>query len=129
MPFKYGGTNEDLIFVAEGLSEEIVTGLSRFSYLRVIASSYTSRYSGQSVDVRSAGKELNAGTSWKGRFVRRVTGCGAVQLVDTGSGAHLWAENSKNGLKERTLSPINRGEARSVRTCISRRLRHVVRGC
>jgi TolB-like protein len=37
LPFKYRGTNEDLIFLAEGLSEEIVTGLSRFSYLRVIA--------------------------------------------------------------------------------------------
>ena len=37
LPFKYGGGNQDLKALAEGLSEEVVTGLSRFSYLRVIA--------------------------------------------------------------------------------------------
>ena len=41
LPFKYGGANADLTALAEGLTEEIVTGLSRFSYLRVIARSST----------------------------------------------------------------------------------------
>ena len=44
LPFKYSGNNADLTVLAEGLTEEIVTGLSRFSYLRVIARSSTSRY-------------------------------------------------------------------------------------
>ena len=35
LPFKYSGANADVAALAEGLSEEIVTGLSRFSYLRV----------------------------------------------------------------------------------------------
>ena len=43
LPFKYTGANADLTALAEGLSEEIVTGLSRFSYLRVIARSSTAR--------------------------------------------------------------------------------------
>ncbi|HXZ40316.1 MAG TPA: serine/threonine-protein kinase, partial [Terriglobales bacterium] len=60
LPFKYSGANADLMALAEGLPEEIITGLSRFSYLRVIARSSTARYAGQSVDIRSAGKELNA---------------------------------------------------------------------
>ncbi len=101
LPFKYGGANADLIALAEGLSEEVITGLSRFSYLRVIARSSTARYAGQSVDVRSAGKELNARYVMEGTL--RQAGSRlrlAVQLVDTSSGAHLWAENF-----ERAFSP------------------------
>ena len=101
LPFKYTGPSPDLIALAEALSEEIITGLSRFSYLRVIARSSTARYAGQSVDVRNAGKELNA------RYVMEATlrQAGsrlrlAVQLLDTASGAHLWAENY-----ERTFTP------------------------
>ena len=102
LPFKYSGSNADLMALAEGLSEEVITGLSRFSYLRVIARSSTARYAGQSsVDVRSASKELNAryvmeGTLRQGGSRLRF----AVQLVDTVSGAHLWAENY-----ERAFSP------------------------
>ena len=44
LPFKCAGSDADLAALAEGLPEEIVTGLSRFSYLRVIARSTTSRY-------------------------------------------------------------------------------------
>ena len=101
LPFKYTGNNEDLKGLAEGLSEEIVTGLSRFSYLKVIARSSTLRYAGQSVDVRQAGEELNAryvmeGTLRQAGGKLRLT----VQLVDTSSGAHLWAETY-----ERAFSP------------------------
>ena len=100
LPFKYSGGAE-LAALAEGLSEEIVTGLSRFSYLRVIARSSTSRYAGQAVDVRTAGKELNARYVMEGTL--RHAGSRlrlAVQLVDTVSGSHLWAENY-----ERAYSP------------------------
>jgi TolB-like protein len=76
-PFKYTGANPDLTAFAEGLSEEIVTGLSRFSYLRVITR-------GQAVSanyvvegsVRQAGSQLRV----------------AAQLVEAATGAHLWAE-------------------------------------
>src|SRR5438105_15284091 len=44
LPFKYGGGNAGLTALAEGLTEDIVTGLSRFSYLRVIARGSTARY-------------------------------------------------------------------------------------
>ena len=60
LPFRYCGSNADLTALAEGMTEDIVTGLSRFSYLRVIARSSTLRYGQGSVDVRSAGKELGA---------------------------------------------------------------------
>ena len=45
LPFKCSGNNADAIALAEGLTDDIVTGLSRFSYLRVIARSSTARYS------------------------------------------------------------------------------------
>src|SRR5437868_2867957 len=60
LPFKYAGSNADLTALSEGLTEEIVTGLSRFSYLKVISRSSTSRYANDSVDIRSAGKQLGA---------------------------------------------------------------------
>jgi len=60
LPFKYSGGNADLTALAGGLSEDILTGLSRFSYLRVIARSSTSRFVNEAVDVRAAGRELGA---------------------------------------------------------------------
>ncbi|HST29691.1 MAG TPA: tetratricopeptide repeat protein [Chthoniobacterales bacterium] len=94
LPFKYSGSNSDLTALAEGLTEEIVTGLSRFSYLRVISCSSTSRYAKESVDVRSAGKELDARYVMEGSLRQAGTKLRlAVQLVDAISGAHLWAEN------------------------------------
>ncbi len=101
LPFKYNGGNADLTALAEGLYEDVVTGLSRFSYLRVIARSSTSRHAKGAEDIRSVGKELGARYVMEGSL--RHAGSKlrlAVQLVDTVTGAHLWAENY-----ERTFSP------------------------
>jgi TolB-like protein len=93
LPFKYTGGNADLTALAEGLTEDIVTGLSRFSYLKVIARSATSRYTNDAIDVHSAAKELGAryvmeGTLRQAGSKLRIV----VQLVDATTGAHLWAE-------------------------------------
>ncbi len=93
LPFKYSGTNADLKALAEGMSEEIVTGLSRFSYLRVIARGATRGYADDVVDVRAAGREIGARYVMEGSLrqagsLLRI----AVQLIDVTSGAHLWAE-------------------------------------
>ncbi len=93
LPFKYSGGNADLAALAEGLTEDIVTGLSRFSYLRVIARSSTAKYSSQSGDVRAIGKELGARYVMEGSLRQAGTRLRlTVQLVDATSGAHLWAE-------------------------------------
>ena len=100
LPFQYGGTDAELTALAGGLTDDVVTGLSRFSYLRVIARSSTSRYANAAIDVRSAGKELGARYVIEGTL--RQSG-GAlrlgVQLVDALSGAHLWAENYERGFR------------------------------
>ncbi|HKM48217.1 MAG TPA: protein kinase [Terriglobales bacterium] len=93
LPFKATGSSTELAALAEGLSEEIVTGLSRFSYLRVIARGSTLRYASQTTDLRTVGKELGARYVMEGSL-RQVGGRlrVAVQLVDTTSGTDLWAE-------------------------------------
>src|ERR1022692_4786901 len=103
LPFKHG-SNADLAALADGLTDDTITGLSKFSYLRVIARSSSSRYAGQSVDVRSAGKELNARYVMEGTL--RQAGSKlrlAVQLVDSISGAHLWAENYERAFSPETI--------------------------
>jgi TolB-like protein/DNA-binding winged helix-turn-helix (wHTH) protein len=93
LPFKPSGSDTSLAFWAEGLTEEIVTGLSHFSYLRVIAAGSTSGYAGKATDVRAIGQELGARYVVEGSLRRageRVRL--AAQLVDCKSGAHLWAE-------------------------------------
>ncbi len=94
LPFKFGGAEVSLTNLAEGLTEEIVTGLSRFSYLRVI-----SRRS--AADAQSAGKELGARYVMEGSLRQSGTKLRlGVQLVDAATGAHLWAESY-----ERAFSP------------------------
>ncbi len=101
LPFKYTGSSTDLKPLAEGLTDEVITGLSRFSYLRVIARGSTGKYSSESGDVRAIGKELGARYVMEGSLRQagaklRLT----VQLADTVSGTHLWAETY-----ERAFSP------------------------
>jgi serine/threonine protein kinase len=93
LPFKHGSGNAELTALAEGITEDILTGLSRFSYLKVISRSSTSRFADAPVDVRSAGKELGARYLLEGSI--RQAGSRlriAAQLVDAISGVHLWAE-------------------------------------
>ncbi len=92
LPFKFSGDPEIAGF-AEGLTEEIVTGMARFPYLRVIARNLTARYLSESIVVRRVGNELGARYLMEGSLRQagnklRI----AVQLVDTDSGEHLWAE-------------------------------------
>ena len=93
LPFKFTGSNTEVATLAEGLSEEIVTGLSRFSYLRVISHSSTLRYAKETDDIREVGKTLGARYVMEGSL--RIAGSSlriSVQLIDAGTGAHLWAE-------------------------------------
>jgi len=98
LPFKCAGSNADLAVFAEALADEIVTGLCRFSYLRVIARSSTARYAGGAADVRTVGRAVGARYAIEGSL--RQAGSRlrlAMQLVDTVSGAHLWAESYERG--------------------------------
>ena len=104
LPFKYGGSNSDLTALAEALAEEIVIGLSRFSYLKVIAGSSTLRFAKDSGDVRAVGEKLGARYMMEGSL--RQAGSKlrlAVQLVDAKTGVHLWAENYERSFTPETI--------------------------
>jgi TolB-like protein/DNA-binding winged helix-turn-helix (wHTH) protein len=93
LPFKWSGTEPHLASCADGATEDIVTGLSRFSYLRVVAASSMAKIAGKSVDARAAIDELGARYLLEGSL--RQAGPRirlAAKLVDCETGAHLWAE-------------------------------------
>ena len=93
LPFTHRGSDPAVEALAEGMSEDVVTGLARFSYLQVISRSSTLKHAGEAVDVRAFGREVGAryvieGSLRQAGSVLRI----AVRLVDATTGAHLWAE-------------------------------------
>lgn len=104
LPFRHKGPDAGVEALAEGITEEVITGLSRFSYLRVIARSSTAKYFNEAADVRAVGKELGARYVMEGSL--RQAGSRlrvGVQLVDAVSGAHLWAETYERTFSEDAL--------------------------
>ncbi len=121
LPFKHRGSEPAVEALAEGLSEEIVTGLSRFSYLRVIAHSSTARYATETRDVRGVGQELGARYVLEGSL--RQAGSAlrvAAQLVDATSGAHFGRRPTTGPFAPRRSSRCrtssSRGSFRRLRT-------------
>jgi serine/threonine protein kinase/tetratricopeptide (TPR) repeat protein len=107
LPFKYTGSNSDLTALADGLAEEVITGLSRFSYLRVIARGSTAKYSSQLGDVRAIGKEVGARYVMEGSLRQAGNKLRlAVQLADTESGAHLWAETYERAFTSESVFEV-----------------------
>jgi TolB-like protein/class 3 adenylate cyclase len=79
--------------MADGLTEDIITDLSRYRDFSVIARDSTVVYKGKPVDVRQIGKDLNVSHVLEGSFQRegdqvRIT----AQLIDAATGAHIWSE-------------------------------------
>ena len=92
LPFKARGADPSLQTLAEGMADEIIAGLSRFSYLRVIAKSATTKPD-DAIDSRATGKRVGARYVIEGSIRQAGTNCRvAVQLIDVVSGANLWAE-------------------------------------
>ena len=93
LPFDNLGGDEATGRLADGITEDIITDLSRFRDFDVIARNSTAVYKGKPVDVRQVGRELDVRYVLEGSIQRqgdrvRVT----AQLIDAGTGAHLWSE-------------------------------------
>ncbi len=92
VPFANMSGDPEQEYFADGIVEDIITALSRFNQLFVIARNSSFAYKGKSVDVKVIGRELGVrylleGSVRKSRNRVRITG----QLIDTATGAHLWA--------------------------------------
>jgi TolB-like protein/Tfp pilus assembly protein PilF len=91
----------DQEYFADGVVEEIITALSRFRNLFVIARNSSFTYKGRAVDVKRAGRELGVryvleGSVRKAGSRVRIT----AQLIDTSTGVHLWADRFDGALDD-----------------------------
>jgi len=80
-------------YFSDGITEDIITDLSRIGDLLVIARNSSFAYKGRNPDIRTVGRELGVASVLEGSVRRagnrvRIT----AQLIDAGTGAHLWAE-------------------------------------
>jgi TolB-like protein/class 3 adenylate cyclase/tetratricopeptide (TPR) repeat protein len=99
LPFQNMSGDPEQEYFADGIVEEIITALSRFKALFVIARNSSFTYKGRAVDVKQVGRELGVryvleGSVRKAANRVRITG----QLVDAAIGAHLWADRFDGGL-------------------------------
>lgn len=92
LPFDNMSSDADQGYFADGIVEDIITGLSRVRQLFVIARNSTFTYRGRPVDVRQVGRELGVryvlqGSVRKAGNKIRITG----QLIEAGTGHQIWA--------------------------------------
>ena len=93
LPFQNMSGDPEQEYFADGIVEDIITALSRFKSLFVIARNSSFTYKGKAVDIKQVGRELGVryileGSVRKAAEKVRITG----QLIDTATGAHLWAD-------------------------------------
>jgi adenylate cyclase len=93
LPFANLSSDSEQDYFGEGIVADIVTELSRFSELFVIARNSSFQYKGRAVDVRQVGRELGVryvleGSVRRGGDRLRIS----AQLIDAATGIHRWAE-------------------------------------
>lgn len=100
LPFANLSAGMDEYF-ADGLTEDIITNLSRFRDLLVIARTSAFRFKGQGMRLGDVATELGAGYIVEGS-VRRAGGRLRItaQLIDAGADVHLWANHYDRGLED-----------------------------
>ena len=101
LPFQNMSGDPEQEYFADGMVEEIITALSRFHWLFVIARNSSFTYKGRAVDVKQVARELGVhyvleGSVRKGGQKVRITG----QLIDATTGAHLWADKFDGDLAD-----------------------------
>ena len=101
LPFQNMSGDPEQEYFADGMVEDIITALSRFKSLFVIARNSTFSYKGKSPDIRQVGRELGVryvleGSVRKAGGKVRITG----QLIEAESGTHLWADRFDGSLED-----------------------------
>jgi adenylate cyclase len=101
LPFTNMSGDAEQEYFSDGISEDIITDLSKIGGLTVIARNSSFAYKGRSVDIRTVGRELGVQSVLEGSIRRagnrvRIT----AQLIDAGNGAHLWADRYDRDLTD-----------------------------
>jgi TolB-like protein/Tfp pilus assembly protein PilF len=102
LPFTYLGNDPDDEFFADGLTDELITALSRVPGLKVVARTSAFKFKGRADDIRGIGSTLKVDTVLEGS-VRRQNDLLRIhaQLVNVADGCHIWA-----GKYERRLTAV-----------------------
>ena len=101
LPFTNMSSDPEQEFFSDGITEDIITALSKISSMLVIARNSTFIYKGKAVDVKQVGRDqgvryvLEGGVRKVGNRVR-IT----AQLIDTSTGQHRWAERYDRDLED-----------------------------
>ena len=101
LPFQNMSGDPEQDYFADGMVEDIITGLSRIKWLFVIARNSSFTYKGKAVDVRQVGRELGVRYVLEGGVRKagsrlRIT----AQLIEAETGAHLWADRYDGVLED-----------------------------
>ena len=101
LPFTNMSGDPEQEYFSDGVSEDIITDLSKIAGLTVIARNSSFTYKGRSVDVRTIGSDLGVRSVLEGSIRRagnrvRIT----AQLIDAATGAHLWADRYDRDLTD-----------------------------
>jgi adenylate cyclase len=101
LPFENMSGDPEQEYFADGMVEEMITALSRFKWLFVIARNSSFTFKGKAVDIKEVGRRLGVryvleGAVRKAAGKVRITG----QLIDVVTGAHLWADRFERDLTD-----------------------------
>src|SRR6476620_2694736 len=101
LPFANMSGDPEQEYFADGISEDIITALSKIPGLFVIARNSSFAYKGKAIDVHQIGRELGVRYILEGSVRRagkrlRITG----QLVEAETGSHLWADKFDSELED-----------------------------
>jgi adenylate cyclase len=101
LPFTNMSNDPEQEFFADGIAEDVITALSRYPSLFVIARNSSSTYKGRAVDVKQIGRELGVRYVLEGSLRKsgdriRVT----AQLVEAETGKHVWAQRYDRDLAD-----------------------------
>jgi adenylate cyclase len=101
LPFQNLSTDPEQDFFADGIVDDIITALSRYRNLFVIARNSSFTYKGRAIDVKQVGRDLNVRYVLEGSVRKagnrvRISG----QLVDATTAGHLWADRFEGELED-----------------------------
>jgi adenylate cyclase len=101
LPFQNMSGDPEQEYFADGMVEEIITALSRFKSLFVIARNSSFTFKGRAVDIKEVGRRLGVRYVLEGS-VRKASGKVRIagQLIDAATGAHIWADRFERDLTD-----------------------------
>jgi adenylate cyclase len=101
LPFENMSGDPEQEYFADGMVEEIITALSRFKSLFVIARNSSFTFKGKAVDIKEVGRRLGVRYVLEGS-VRRASGKVRItgQLIDAVTGAHIWVDRFERELTD-----------------------------